>query len=87
MGIPVRLPRIARDEDLVYAKRGFNYVVPRGTPIGMSSYCNHFQEDLFPNPDSYEPERWILPDGKPNHGMEKYIMSFGKGARQCIGMK
>jgi hypothetical protein len=87
MGIPGRLPRIARDEDLVYKNRGFNYVVPRGTAIGMSAFVNHFDPNLFPEPEKYEPERWIDADGKPNNAMEKYILSFSKGHRQCIGMK
>jgi cytochrome P450 len=85
--IPARLPRVARDEDLVYSNRGFNYVVPRGTAIGMSAFVNHYQEHIFPDPESYVPERWIDSEGKPNHSMEKYILSFSKGSRQCIGMQ
>jgi cytochrome P450 len=87
LGISGRLPRIARDEDLVYKNRGFNYVVPRGTAIGMSAFINHNNEELFPEPEKYEPERWIDSQGKPNYAMEKYIMSFSKGSRQCIGMQ
>lgn len=86
-GIPGRLPRVARDEDLVYKNRGFNYIVPRGTAIGMSAYINHNDQEVFPEPEKYEPERWIDAQGKPNHSMEKYILSFSKGTRQCIGMK
>ncbi|KFA55616.1 hypothetical protein S40293_09678 [Stachybotrys chartarum IBT 40293] len=86
LGIPGRLPRVARDEDLVYKNRGFDYLVPRGTAIGMSAFINHNQEHIFPDPEEYEPERWIDEEGRSNHGMEKYIMSFGKGSRQCIGM-
>lgn len=87
LGISGRLPRIARDENLVYNSRGYSYVIPKGTAIGMSAFINHYNEDLFPDPEKYEPDRWILPDGKANHAMEKYIMSFSKGSRQCIGMQ
>ncbi|GAB1317992.1 hypothetical protein MFIFM68171_08202 [Madurella fahalii] len=86
LGIPGRLPRVAPDEDLVYKNRGFHYVVPRGTAIGMSALINHNNEELFPEPEKYEPERWIDSEGKPNYAMEKYIMSFSKGARRCLGM-
>ncbi|KAH7304201.1 cytochrome P450 [Stachybotrys elegans] len=86
LGVPARLPRIARTEDLVYKNRGFHYVIPRGTPIGMSAYVSHTDEEVFPQAEEYKPERWITADGKPDYGMEKYIMSFSKGARQCIGM-
>jgi cytochrome P450 len=85
-GIPGRLPRIARDEDLVYNNRGFRYIVPRGTAIGMSAFSNHFQEDIFADAENYAPERWIDAQGKPIYSMERYIMSFGKGTRQCIGI-
>jgi cytochrome P450 len=87
LGIPGRLPRIARDEDLVYQNQGFNYVIPKGTPIGMSSFINHNNEEVFPEPEEYEPERWIDAQGNPNYLMERYIMSFSKGSRQCIGMQ
>lgn len=87
LGIPGRLPRIARNEDLVYNGHGYSYVVPRGTPIGMSAFINHYNEELFPDPEKFEPDRWIDAEGKAKHGMEKYIMSFSKGSRQCIGMQ
>jgi cytochrome P450 len=86
LGVPARLPRIARNEDLVYKNRGFHYIIPRGTPIGMSAYVSHTNEEIFPQSEEYKPERWITAQGKPDHGMEKYIMSFSKGTRQCIGM-
>lgn len=87
MGVSARLPRVVRDEDLVYKNHGFNYVVPRGTAIGMSAFVSHRNEELFPEPEKYEPGRWINAQGKLDYGMEKYIMSFSKGTRQCIGMK
>lgn len=37
----------------------------------------------FPEPEAFQPERW-LNDGKR---LDKYQVSFGKGSRQCIGMK
>jgi cytochrome P450 len=86
LGVSGRLPRIARTEELVYNAGGFRYTIPKGTAIGMSAFINHNNEDVFPEPEKYEPERWIDGNGKPNHAMEKYIMSFSKGSRQCLGM-
>ncbi|KAH7325633.1 benzoate 4-monooxygenase cytochrome P450 [Stachybotrys elegans] len=86
LGVSGRLPRIAREENLAYKNRGFNYVIPKGTPIGMSAFVNHNNQELFPEPEKYKPERWIDDQGRANHSMEKYIMSFSKGSRQCIGM-
>ncbi|VUC28941.1 unnamed protein product [Clonostachys rosea] len=86
LGISVRTTRIAREEDLVYNNRGFSYVIPRGATIGMSAFINHNNEEIFPDPHKFEPGRWITAQGKPDYAMEKYILSFSKGSRQCIGM-
>lgn len=88
-GVSHRSARIARDEDLVYKSQDgkTEWVIPRGTPIGMTSMINHWNGDLFPNPDEYLPERWLLEDGAPNYKLQKFLVSFGKGTRSCIGEK
>ncbi|CAP71741.1 uncharacterized protein PODANS_6_6940 [Podospora anserina S mat+] len=85
-GVSHRSARIARTEDLVYRTRDgkTEWVIPRGTPIGMTSMINHFNEELFPNPHSFSPERWLI-DGKPNYKLQKFLIAFGKGSRSCIG--
>jgi len=85
-GVTHRSARIARGEDLVYKSRDgkTQWVVPKGTPIGMTSMINHWDEELFPEPDAFRPERWLV-NGKPNFELKKYSMSFGKGTRSCIG--
>ncbi len=87
-GAAHRSSRIARDEDLVYTSKDgqVRWVIPRGTPIGMTSVINHSNEEIFPDPDEYTPERWIK-EGQPNYALEKSIISFGKGSRSCIGMQ
>ena len=86
-GISARLPRIARTENLVYEKSRYHYVVPMGTPIGMSSAIVHHNEDFFPRSDEFRPERWIDREGQKNRPLEKYMFSFSKGSRQCVGMQ
>ncbi|KAL1959777.1 hypothetical protein VTO42DRAFT_1363 [Malbranchea cinnamomea] len=85
-GVSHRSARIARDEDLVYRSRdgSVEWVIPRGTPIGMTSMINHWNEELFPEPDKFIPERWLV-NGQPNHKLQKMLISFGKGSRSCIG--
>ncbi|KAI0000250.1 cytochrome P450 [Xylariaceae sp. FL0662B] len=85
-GVSTRLSRIARNETLRYQKGSYQYVVPPGTPIGMSSAISHHNEDVFPNSNEFAPERWIDAEGQKNQKLERYIMSFSKGTRQCIGM-
>jgi cytochrome P450 len=37
---------------------------------------------VFPKPEAFEPERW-----QENAYLDKYLVSFGKGTRVCLGMK
>ncbi|KAI1078396.1 cytochrome P450 [Whalleya microplaca] len=87
-GVSHRSARIARTEDLFYRSKDgkIQWVIPRGTPIGMTSVMNHSNEELFPNPDQYIPERWILDNGEPNYALEKWMIAFGKGTRLCAGI-
>jgi cytochrome P450 len=41
----------------------------------------HTNERVFPEPFTFNPERWLN-----NKGLEKYLVSFTKGSRQCIGI-
>lgn len=86
-GVTHRSARIAREEDLVYrsADGAVEWVIPRGTPIGMTSVLNHSNAALFPEPERFRPERWLLADGQPDHALEKRLIAFGRGSRACIG--
>ncbi|KAH7127345.1 cytochrome P450 [Dactylonectria macrodidyma] len=84
-GVAMRSSRIARDEDLVYTSRvGDTWVIPKGTPVAMSAMINHWNQELFPNPDEFLPERWLI-DGEPNKTLQKSLISFSKGTRSCLG--
>jgi cytochrome P450 len=44
-------------------------------------------ENIFPDSHSFVPERWLndpkAPDGVP---LERYMVSFGRGTRSCLGI-
>jgi hypothetical protein len=90
-GVCTRLARISPDKDLFYegaaTGKAYRYTIPKGTPIGMSSVIMHANETLFPDAASFIPERWLKEDGTRRIELEKYLMSFSKGSRQCLGMK
>ncbi|KAL8289020.1 hypothetical protein RB597_000892 [Gaeumannomyces tritici] len=61
-------PETLNDEDLVYKSRdggGADWVIPCGTPVSMTPWINHWDEDLYPDPDpdGFRPDRWLLDDG------------------------
>ena len=90
-GVSSRLPRIAPDETLIYEGkfRGkqVRYLIPPGTAIGMSSVIMHTNKDIFPEPYDFRPGRWLNEDGTKRKELEGYLFSFGKGTRQCVGIK
>lgn len=51
----------------------------------MTSVFMHHNETIFPNSHEFVPERWM--DLEKRKYLEKYMVAFTKGSRQCIGMK
>jgi cytochrome P450 len=56
------------------------YVVPAGTPVGVSIVALHHREDVYPEPHAFRPERFL---GR-NPGTYTWI-PFGGGIRRCLG--
>ncbi|KAL8957356.1 MAG: hypothetical protein Q9193_005347 [Seirophora villosa] len=78
-GVSHRLQRISPDVDLHFQ----DYLIPRGTPVGMTSVMVHNSPSHFPDPKTFDPERWLQPDSAR---LRKYLVAFSKGSRQCLGM-
>ncbi|KAH9894544.1 cytochrome P450 [Xylariomycetidae sp. FL2044] len=78
--IASRSARIAQDRDLVYA----NWRIPAGTPVGMTIHLLHQNEEEYPEPERFVPDRWMDPD--PWQLGNKTFVPFGKGTRNCVGM-
>lgn len=64
---------------------GTSVVLPLGTEISCQQYLMHRNKLVFPNPDTWMPERWFQSKTQVNH-MRKHIMLFGRGVRMCLGM-
>jgi cytochrome P450 len=54
--------------------------VPKGTTVFVSPLILHRRADTFPDPDRFDPDRWIGFEPPPF----AYV-PFGGGARRCIG--
>lgn len=76
-GIVARSQRISRNETL----RCAGYDIPPGTPLSCSSYFLHRNPEIFPEPTSFRPERWL----DSGHQLDRYLVAFGKGTRNCVG--
>ncbi|KAE8336194.1 hypothetical protein BDV24DRAFT_142415 [Aspergillus arachidicola] len=76
----IRLPRIS-PTPLAYK----DYIIPPGTPVSQSIYFMHMDPTVFPNPDSFNPERWLEASSKGER-LTKFLVPFSKGSRICLGM-
>lgn len=59
--------------------------VPKGTPVNYCSWASHRLPEVFPNPDSFIPERFTS-EAKAKLPKGAYV-PFGGGSRTCIGMR
>ena len=58
------------------------YTIPQGSTVLMSPYVIQRDARFFPNPERFEPERWLHED--PARPRLAYF-PFGAGTRMCIG--
>jgi cytochrome P450 len=60
------------------------YVVPAGQGVSMSILLVHHREDLYPDPFTYRPERWLGHEGGRAPQTYEWL-PFGGGTRRCLG--
>jgi len=84
-GLTGRNPRVSPEQALQYIdlSNKTTYVIPPGTPISTSTLLAHTNEDVFPHPWTFNPDRWLGTEGQAR---KKYMLAFSKGPRQCIGI-
>jgi pentalenene oxygenase len=61
------------------------YIIPANSLLIMSQYASHRHPDLWPDPLTFEPDRFALPHEDRQHKYSYY--SFGDGPRHCIGQR
>ena len=82
-----RLPRVNPRAPIGYTDpNGKTYAFPPGTVISMSMPDLHFNSDVFQDPHTYIPERWIDSDLEKKTKMQQCFVPFGKGSMNCIGI-
>lgn len=63
------------------------WTIPPDTPVGCSSYLIHNNPELFPEPSKFRPERWLDLEPRERQRLRSYLNNFGRGTRQCVGMR
>ncbi|KAJ5924003.1 hypothetical protein N7466_008190 [Penicillium verhagenii] len=77
-----RLARCSPTETLRYK----DWLIPPRVMMSQSSWFVHRDPELFPNPHTFDPDRWIRAQ-ENGERLESMLATFSKGPRQCLGMK
>ncbi|KAF1947457.1 benzoate 4-monooxygenase cytochrome P450 [Clathrospora elynae] len=63
------------------------WTIPTGTPVGYSTYMLHRNPVIFPEPEEFKPERWLNLEPAERQRLHLHLNNFGRGTRQCVGMR
>ncbi|KAJ7679134.1 cytochrome P450 [Mycena polygramma] len=81
LGSPfIGFPRVAPQGGAVIDGR----YVPGGTAVNVPGWAFHLDEEQFPDPTVFDPNRWIE-DGKLS--LSKALLTFSAGPFGCVGQK
>ncbi|KAK3682551.1 cytochrome P450 [Podospora appendiculata] len=63
------------------------YLVPGGVRIAASAYSLHRDEKVFPEPEVWNPTRWLSSDGdgEERKKRNRQFWAFSSGGRMCVG--
>ncbi|MCJ1458009.1 hypothetical protein MMC28_008378 [Mycoblastus sanguinarius] len=78
-GAPGRLPRVVPSTGAILCGQE----IPPGTRVSGSNYVYNNNPDVFPDPLVFRPERWLVNETTE---LEKNMISFSRGSRNCLGM-
>jgi benzoate 4-monooxygenase len=59
--------------------------VPGNVGVSVPAYIAHRDQDIFPDPEAFLPERWIDNNAKDIVKMREAFIPFSAGGRACIG--
>ncbi|WP_217551923.1 cytochrome P450 [Streptomyces sp. GbtcB6] len=57
--------------------------LPAGATVLYSPYLLHHDPSSFPDPERFDPDRWL--PGRPSAGQRRAMMPFSAGNRKCLG--
>jgi len=78
-------PRVSRTSTIL-CRPGFpDLSLLKGTVFSASAYTLHKNEDIFPEPMEWRPERWMQANEEQRREMDRWSWGFGSGSWICPG--
>ncbi|KIV84591.1 hypothetical protein PV11_00363 [Exophiala sideris] len=59
--------------------------IPRGTRVASSAYVLHRNPAIFPQPEHWDPCRWLDDDVEGAKARDQWFWAFSSGPRTCVG--
>ncbi|CAF1518303.1 unnamed protein product [Adineta steineri] len=79
------VPFISREAQTDFIYR--NQIVRKGTTVSIFIYGIHHDESVFPNPKTFDPERFLDNSFNQNQHSHYAFIPFSAGSRNCIGQR
>ncbi|KAG5313373.1 C6A13 protein, partial [Acromyrmex insinuator] len=74
---------IMRQASSAYTFRNSQLTIPKGQIVNIPVHSIHFDPDIYPKPETYDPERFIGEAARFRQSM--HYIPFGYGPRNCLG--
>jgi cytochrome P450 len=87
-GLGTRMARLS-NKHINYqgSKSPKTWTIPPRTPVGMTTLFMHMDEEIFPEPEKFKPDRWLEGDENDRRRLERHFSPFSRGTRMCLGMQ
>ena len=66
-------------------KLGVHDKIPSGIRVAARASSLHMNPAVYPQPDTWQPERWLNATSPQLAEMNRWLWVFGSGGRMCIG--
>jgi len=76
--LPLSVGRAAYEDDIYEGQ-----FIPAGANVIMNTWALHYDENIYPEPHVFKPERFLDPDG--SFSGRYPLTAFGMGRRICPG--
>ncbi|KAJ5986960.1 sterigmatocystin biosynthesis P450 monooxygenase [Penicillium sp. IBT 35674x] len=79
---PGALPRSVPEGGVTFS----GYYIPGGMTVTTQSWTIHRDPVLFPNPEEFDPSRWLPGVNQASEQARLAMSPFGSGSRTCLGI-